>query len=98
EEPSVERVGGAARPDLAARSNPTYRVIGAGYFNAPPLPMVRGREFTDTEELSSAAPRVAIIDERLARKLFGADDPIGQMIRYTERPGGRAQEDGQPVR
>ena len=49
--------------------------------------MVRGREFTEAEEMSATAPRVAIVDERFARKLFGADDPIGQMIRYSARPG-----------
>jgi len=33
----------------------------------------------------------------LARRLFGADDPIGQMIRYTERPGETAGQDRQPM-
>jgi predicted permease len=94
---SVERVGGPARPDLAARANANYRVIGTSYFKTLNLPMVRGREFTDAEELSPAAPRVAIIDERLARRLFGTDDPLGQMIRYTERPGEHTKNDGEPM-
>jgi predicted permease len=94
---SVERVGGPARPDLAARTNAAYRVIGADYFRALNLPMVRGREFTEAEELSPTAPRVAIVDERLARKLFGADEPLGQMIRYTERPGERTKNDGEAM-
>ena len=97
EEPSVERVGGPARPDLPARSNAVFRAVGAGYFKTLDLPMVRGREFTDTEEMSATGPRVCIVDERLARRLFGADDPIGQMIRYTERPGETAKEDRQPM-
>jgi hypothetical protein len=37
------------------------------------------------------------VDERLARKLFGADDPIGQLVRYTERPGEAAKEDREPM-
>jgi predicted permease len=94
---SVERVGGAAPPDPAARTNATYRVIGADYFRALNLRMVRGREFTESEELSPTAPRVAIVDERLARKLFGADDPLGQMIRYSARPGEQTKNDGQPM-
>jgi predicted permease len=97
EEPSVERVGGAARPDLPERSNAVYRAVGAGYFRTLDLPMVRGREFSDSEETSAVGPRVCIVDERLARRLFGADDPIGQMIRYTERPGEAAREDRQPM-
>ena len=94
---AVERVGGPARPDLAARSNATYRVIGSDYFRALNLPMVRGREFTEAEEMSATAPRVAIVDERLARQLFGADDPIGQMIRYSPRPGETTKNDGEPM-
>jgi predicted permease len=97
EEPTVERAGGPARPDLAMSSGATFRTIGAGYFRTLGLPMVRGREFSEMEETSSTAPRVAIVDERLARKLFGADDPIGQMIRYAERPGETAKEDREPM-
>ena len=94
---AVERVGGAAGPDLPQHVNATYRVIGADYFRALRLPMVRGREFTPEEEMSPRAPRVAIVDERLARRLFGADDPIGQMIRYTARPGETTKYGGEPM-
>ena len=95
---AVERVGGPARPDLAARANANYRVIGTDYFRTLNLPMVRGREFTEAEEMSATAPRVAIVDERLARKLFGADDPIGQMIRYTDAArASTTKNDGEPM-
>jgi putative ABC transport system permease protein len=96
EGPSVERVG-PPRPGLAEQSGTTYRVIGTDYFRTLNLPMIRGREFTESEEMSSSVPRVAIIDERLARKLFGADDPLGQMIRFTERPGEASKNDRQPM-
>ena len=59
--------------------------------------MVRGREFTQEEETSATAPPVAIVDERLARRLFGAGDPLGQMIRFTERPGEVRKGGGRPV-
>jgi hypothetical protein len=49
--------------------------------------MVRGREFTTAEEESATAPRVAIIDEALATRLFGNENPVGQMIRRAPRPG-----------
>ena len=93
----LERLGGPARPEQAALVNADYRVIGADYFRALNLPMVRGREFTDAEERSPDGPRVAIVDERFARRLFGADDPIGQMNRYTARPGESTKYDGQPM-
>lgn len=94
---SVERVGGRARADLPAYVGSTYRIVGADYFRALKLPMVRGREFSEAEETSATAPGVAIVDERLARKLFGADDPLGQMIRFAEQPGSTRMDDGQPI-
>jgi predicted permease len=93
----VERVGGPARPDLPAHVNAAWRGIGAGYFRTLDLRMVRGREFTGAEETSPTGPRVAIIDQNLARRLFGSDDPIGQMIRYTARPGEQTKNDGQAM-
>jgi putative ABC transport system permease protein len=47
--------------------------------------MLRGREFTAAEELSPTAPRVAIIDDRLAAVLFQNEDPIGQVIRLARQ-------------
>jgi hypothetical protein len=82
---AVERVGGEARPDRAQQVSATYRIIGADYFQTLNLPMVRGREFSRAEEESRTAPAVAIVDERLARTLFGADDPIGRTIRFIQR-------------
>jgi predicted permease len=82
---TVERVG-ATTPEGAGRAR-TYRIVTADYFSTLGLRMVRGREFTRTEEESASAPRVAIIDEVLARRLFPGEDPIGQLIRVAERPG-----------
>ena len=84
---TVERVGGRSRPDLPSHTSGVYRVIGTDYFRTLALPMIRGREFSTAEEESPTAPAVAIVDERLARRLFGADDPLGQTIRFVEQPG-----------
>ncbi len=80
---TVERVGG--KPHEAA-VQPTFRIITAEYFAALGLPLLRGREFTRTEEEFGNAPGVAIIDEALATRLFGGEDPIGQQIRLKPRP------------
>jgi predicted permease len=80
----VERVGARAASDLPAQ--PTFRIIGADYFRALNLPLVRGREFTQQEEESRTAPGVAIIDEALARHLFGPENPVGHTIRLMPRP------------
>ena len=91
------KAAGAPDPDTPGRSG-TFRVIGADYFQALGLPMLRGREFTRAEEESADAPRVAIIDELFARRLFPDQDPIGQMIQIVTR--GReigTGNDGQPM-
>ncbi len=59
--------------------------------------MVRGREFTRGEETSDGAPRVAIVDEAMARRLFGDEDPIGQMIRVAQEPGEPESSRGEPM-
>jgi predicted permease len=84
EEQAVERAGDS-RPDRVQSVSATYRIIGADYFQTLSLPMVRGREFSRAEEESRTAPAVAIVDERLARTLFGADDPVGRTIRFIQR-------------
>jgi predicted permease len=97
EGPSVERIGGAAGTAKPAPSGAEFRAVGAAYFRTLNLPMVRGREFTDLEEMSATGRPVAIIDERLARRLFGSEDPLGQMIRYAERPGEAGKEERRPM-
>jgi predicted permease len=92
----VEVVGGPA--SAAEGRSPTYRIIGQDYFRALGLGMVRGREFSRVEEESASAPRVAIVDEVLARRLFPDREPLGQMIRV--RRGDRevgSGNDGEPM-
>ena len=52
------------------------RYVTPGYFQALGIPIRKGRAFlaTDTRD----APPVILINEALARRAFGADDPIGR--------------------
>jgi hypothetical protein len=75
----------------------TYRIIGADYFRALNLAMIRGREFTASEEESPNAERSVMVDERLAQRLFGVEDPLGQLIRFVDQPGSRVPADRQPM-
>jgi putative ABC transport system permease protein len=52
--------------------------VGPEYFRAMGIQLVKGREFTERDDLSS--PRVLIINEALARKHFPNEDPIGKRI------------------
>jgi predicted permease len=77
----VERPGTAATPQSV-----TFTIASSDYFKTLGMHLLRGREFTGAEDLS-AGP-VAIIDEPLARMLFGNEDPLGQMIRLSDRSEG----------
>lgn len=71
------------------KANPVYVIVGADYFKTLGLPMLRGREFTPLEELASPrAASLAIVNEPLARKLFGDADPIGRQLQVGERDRG----------
>jgi predicted permease len=67
---------------------PTYTVIGTDYFKTLGLPVLRGREFREIEVSSVDDPLVAIIDERLAARLFPTEDPIGHDVRFTHEGQG----------
>jgi predicted permease len=49
------------------------------YFEAMRIPIVRGRGFTDADR--AGAPPVIVINETMARRLFGDEDPIGRQLR-----------------
>src|SRR5262249_24406335 len=89
----IERVGGTD----AQRATGTFRIIGAEYFRPVNRPSPRGRGSSAPEEEPNPAPRVVTVDERLARRLFGADDPLGQTIRFVHQEGAMRQEDPTPM-
>lgn len=65
--------------------------ITPDYFRAIGTSVIRGRSFTDADTLP--APRVAIVSDRLARRLWPGQDPIGKPILP---PGQGPDERGQP--
>ena len=60
------------------------RTISPQYFAAMGIPLLAGRTFTDDDQ--NGAPRVAIINEFMARQLFPDRSPVGQVMPSTE-PG-----------
>lgn len=79
------------------RRTPTYTSVTADYFKAVGLPIVRGRDFTRTEEVSGAIRRVTIIDEPLARRLFPNEDPLGQLLMIPVRGTERLTDENEPM-
>ena len=57
--------------------------VSADYFRVLNTPLVQGRYFTPGDD--ETAPRVAIVDQALARRFFPNIDPVGRRI----KPGGR---------
>ena len=76
---------GQSRPISVVRGRPPItpifpiqlRYVTPGYFEALGIPIVKGRGFTDRDE--RGAPPVILLNETLARRYFGDDDPIGQV-------------------
>lgn len=68
------------RPESEAHNEVSYRAVSPDYFTTLRARLVRGRFFTDAEDLSK--PHVVLIDQSLARKYFPGQDPIGKRIRY----------------
>ena len=79
-----------AKPATAAEGlafEVAWNSVGAGYFSVVGLPVTRGRGFTETEA-TQPGPKVAIIDEVLAKKLWPDGDAVGQRIQYADQKGG----------
>jgi putative ABC transport system permease protein len=66
-------------PKAANLSNVDYRTITPDYFRTLQIPLLGGRTFTEADH--ETAPQVAIIDERLAKTVFAATDPVGRRVR-----------------
>ena len=60
--------------------NPNVDGVGPRYFETMGIPLVVGREFNDTDTIG--APKVAIINETMAKYFFGTDSPLGRRIGF----------------
>ncbi|HEY7910575.1 MAG TPA: ABC transporter permease [Blastocatellia bacterium] len=64
-----------------------YRSITPDYFRAMGIGLVKGRFFDETDQPNTS--KVAIINESLARRFFGDQEPIGQRIGLSGPPDWR---------
>src|ERR1700730_11531873 len=79
-----------AKPATAAEGlafEVAWNSVGADYFSTVGLPVTRGRAFSEAEA-TQPGPKVAIIDEVLAKKLWPDGDAVGQRIQYADQKGG----------
>jgi putative ABC transport system permease protein len=68
------------RPPIAPSDRPDVdiRTVSASYFQTMGIPLVKGRYFTDNDNLRSA--QVVVISRSLAEKFFPNQDPLGQHL------------------
>jgi predicted permease len=62
----------------------SFSQISPNYFQALNVPLLAGRDFNDHD--AANAPKVAIVNETLARKLLDGVSPIGQRFRKEATP------------
>jgi predicted permease len=61
-----------------------YDVADSQYFRTAGVPVIEGREFTEAD--TASAPRVAIVNDTFAKKIWPGQDPVGKSFR-TEKTG-----------
>jgi len=73
------------RPPLppGASQSTNFYSVSAGYFKAMGIPLQRGRLLTERDTKDS--PRVAVINETMAKKIFPGEDPLGKRITFDNR-------------
>ncbi len=65
-----------------------FNRVSPGYFQTMGTPLVAGRDFDSRDALNS--PKVAIINETVARRFFGAGNPVGKHY-WTEDAAGKKE-------
>jgi putative ABC transport system permease protein len=62
-----------------------FRATGPRYFGGMQIPMLSGRDFADAD--TSAAPRVAVVSQSLAKLYWPGQDALGKRLK-PQMPGG----------
>jgi macrolide transport system ATP-binding/permease protein len=76
---------GFQMPPDRANFNSTMDTIDEGYFQTMGIPILRGRAFLASD--TADAPRVAIVNEHMAKHYWPAGDAVGKRIRLDSSAG-----------
>jgi len=74
-------VDGSASIAADLRIPAQFRAVSARYFATLGIPVLKGREFTDSDNRD--APSVVLIDQSLANLYWPHENPIGQHIKFS---------------
>ena len=80
---------GQSDDEQRANPRPNFQTVSPDYFRLLRIPLLRGRVFQDSDTME--APRVCIVSQRLAEKVFPSQDPLGKRITL-----GRPEDEGGP--
>ena len=89
---SARVVGRPAPSDPSEWPLLSFRLVSPGYFDVMRLRLSSGRLFTPLD--GAGSPRVLVVNERLAREVFGGDPAVGQRVQLG---GGRGDDDSWEV-
>ena len=76
---------GQTQASKEAAPSAFYNVVNPAYFPTMRIPLLRGRIFTDQD--TAKTPRVAVISEAMANKLWPGQDPVGKRFSDTTPSG-----------
>jgi predicted permease len=69
-----------------SEDNASFNAVGTGYFQTMGLPILAGRGIGPEDTATS--PRVAVINQTMARRLFPGESPLGKQFETTgSKPG-----------
>jgi predicted permease len=80
---SVRVEGFEAGPDTNTSS--AFNAVGAGFFTAMGMPLVRGRDFTPAD--GEGAAKVVIVNQAFTRKFNLGTDAVGKRVRQSRGDG-----------
>jgi predicted permease len=83
------RLPGSADGTPAGTAPTDWNLVTPGFFGTLGVPLLKGRDFSDTD--TDTAPAVGIVNQALARRLFGDDDPIGRQVEVSTPMSSDAQ-------
>ena len=74
-------VEGQPAPEPGNEARATAIRSTPDYFSAMKIPLFRGRLFTENDTMG--VPPVAVISAKMARQLWGAEDPLGKRLSFA---------------
>jgi putative ABC transport system permease protein len=76
---------GSRDPQPDEGLNTGFNVVGPNYFATMETPLLRGRDFADTDR--QGAPGVVVLNETLAARLWPGEEPLGKRVSVSGPAG-----------